>query len=196
MSYIEIYNEKIHDLLNDRKPTKYCHNSDQLTNKEIIVTNEETIIKILYEGNKIRKAASTKMNQFSSRSHTIFRIVSSWFIIDFDLPKFNSFSQIIESEDVHGNVKISHLNLVDLAGSERAEDVVASEYQNNELKYINKSLLELSLAIKGLSKGEKIGNDLSTLNKILRDSLGGNANTAIICNIVTVAVDQTALTLK
>lgn len=92
MGYVELYNEKVYDLLNDRKETRFCHNSElQLTNKEVIVMNETTVIKILLEGNKIRKAASTKMNQFSSRSHTIFRIVSRAFVIVFNSLRFNPF---------------------------------------------------------------------------------------------------------
>lgn len=85
---------------------------------------------------------------------------------------------------------------MDLAGSERAEDVEAADYRMNELKYINKSLLELSLAIKSLSRGEQVCNSNSKLNRILQASLGGNANTAIICNIAIVSVDQTASTLR
>lgn len=88
------------------------------------------------------------------------------------------------------------MNFVDLAGSERAENVIATEYRVNELKYINKSLLELSLAIKSLSNGENVIDTNSQLNKIVRGSLGGNTNTAIICNVATVGVDQTALTLR
>lgn len=80
MGYIEIYNEKVYDLLNDRKLVTINQNGEndvKLTNKEVIVKNGETILNILALRNKLRKAAQTNMNEASSRSHAIFRIVST-----------------------------------------------------------------------------------------------------------------------
>lgn len=78
MGYIEIYNEKVFDLLTERKLVTINQNGEndiKLTNKEVIVQDGETILNILNLGNKLRKAAQTNMNEASSRSHAIFRIV-------------------------------------------------------------------------------------------------------------------------
>lgn len=72
VGYIEIYNEKIFDLLNQRTALTL---RDDLQNKEVLVSKEEAILSLLHTGNKVRSAAFTQMNKLSSRSHAIFRIV-------------------------------------------------------------------------------------------------------------------------
>lgn len=182
VGYIEIYNEKVYDLLKKREAVSISQNGDndvKLTNKEVIVQDGETILNILAVGNKLRKAAQTSMNDASSRSHAIFRIV-------------------IESEDSTGNgpVRVSYLNLVDLAGSEKANDAGTSGTRLKEGNDINKSLLHLGMAIRALSEGKKFVDFRSSkLTRILQASLGGNANTAIICNITPAAMEETASTL-
>lgn len=97
----------------------------------------------------------------------------------------------------NGAVQISYLNLVDLAGSERADQAGTTGSLLQEGGHINKSLLWLGLVIKGLSEGEKFINYRSSnLTRILQASLGGNANTSIICNITPTAADETASTLN
>ncbi|KAG4075536.1 hypothetical protein HA402_003361 [Bradysia odoriphaga] len=181
VGYIEIYNEKVYDLLNERKQVTINQNGDndvRLTNKEEIVSDGDTILNILTQGNRLRKAAQTNMNELSSRSHAIFRI-------------------IIESEDANGNgpVRVSYLNLVDLAGSEKATDA-NNETRLKEGNDINKSLLHLGICIRALSEGKRFVDVRSSkLTRILQASLGGNANTAIVCNITPGAIEETASTL-
>lgn len=84
MGYIEIYNEKVYDLLADRNLVTVTQNGEndiKLSNKEVIVKDGETILNILAMGNKLRIAAKTNMNEASSRSHAIFRIV--WRFVKF-----------------------------------------------------------------------------------------------------------------
>ncbi|XP_037033712.1 kinesin-like protein KIN-7L, chloroplastic isoform X3 [Bradysia coprophila] len=181
VGYIEIYNEKVYDLLNERKQVTINQNGDndvRLTNKEEIVSDGDTILNILTQGNRLRKAAQTNMNELSSRSHAIFRI-------------------IIESEDANGNgpVRVSYLNLVDLAGSEKATDA-NNETRLKEGNDINKSLLHLGICIRALSEGKRFVDVRSSkLTRILQASLGGNAYTAIVCNITPGAIEETASTL-
>lgn len=78
VGYIEIYNEKLYDLLDINTEPKILEKTRGETNvssKEFMVSNEETIMELLLRGNKERKTAGTKMNERSSRSHTIFRLV-------------------------------------------------------------------------------------------------------------------------
>lgn len=127
------------------------------------------------------------MNDLSSRSHSIFRIVIE--------------SKDIGSED--GIVQVSTLNLVDLAGSERADQTKATGERLREGGHINKSLLALSKVIRELGDiGESTTEKLqhipyrdSKLTRILSASLGGNAQTAIICTITPAALEESYSTL-
>lgn len=186
-SYLEIYNEKIFDLLDaTSKLDLKIHESlsgDILTNcTEHICTTPAQISAHMAVGNQNRKIGETNMNERSSRSHTIFKI-------------------IIENRDADGSdseVRISALNLVDLAGSERADQTGASGSRLKEGAHINKSLLSLSLVIQKLSEEESakfINYRDSKLTRILQASLGGNACTTIICAITPVALEETYSTL-
>lgn len=220
----------MYDLLNDRKQVTINQNGDndvRLTNKEEIVSDGDTILNILTQGNRLRKAAQTTMNELSSRSHAIFRIVSlsKWNVVNVSLRIIFVLlpHQIIESQDANGSgpVRVSYLNLgksceciiekqghpivtpfrfllvnlVDLAGSEKANDA-HNETRLKEGNDINKSLLHLGICIRALSEGKKFVDVRSSkLTRILQASLGGNAYTAIVCNITPGAIEETASTL-
>ncbi|CAH2017765.1 unnamed protein product [Acanthoscelides obtectus] len=127
-SYIEIYNEKINDLL-DKSNQGLTIREDIKGNvlldaREAVVDNVDKVMENMMQGNKIRRVAATRMNERSSRSHTIFRI-------------------ILESKDANqkdGPVHISYLNLMDLAGSERVSLTKAAGERLKEGANINKSL--------------------------------------------------------
>lgn len=99
-------------------------------------------------------------------------------------------------------VQTSYLNLVDLAGSERVQQTGATGLRLIEAGNINKSLLSLSLVISQLAEKSAERTDTyinyrnSKLTRILAASLGGNAMTAIICNVTPAALEETASTLK
>jgi centromeric protein E len=115
----------------------------------------------------VRSIAETKMNEASSRSHTVFRVQ-------------------IQSTDTEGSTKMSMLNLVDLAGSEGATKTQTDGLRLREGSNINRSLLALSNVINKLStSGSKsfINYRDSKLTRILQKALGGNSSTAIICTM-------------
>ena len=185
IGYIEIYNEKVYDLLDKNAELKLQGKKGvSVPHKEFLVNNEDIIMYYMQMGNKERKIAGTNLIDRSSRSHTIFRI-------------------IIESTDMHGpkedrTVNTSYLNLVDLAGSERADQTGATGSRLQEAGNINKSLLYLSCVIQKLSENSSdyINYRDSKLTRILQASLGGNALTAIICNITPAALEETYTTLR
>ncbi|KAI9560764.1 hypothetical protein GHT06_011716 [Daphnia sinensis] len=188
-SYIEIYNESISDLLSS---THQKLKVQELAEGHVIVHNlietnvntPDAVLKLMQQGNKQRKVGGTSMNERSSRSHTIFRIIVE------SLPRD-------EADRSDAAVIVSHINLVDLAGSEKASQTNATGDRFREGCAINTSLSALSLVIKQLSEGEGFVNFRdSKLTHILRASLGGNARTAIICNVTPTVLDETSSTLK
>ncbi|KAI8814254.1 P-loop containing nucleoside triphosphate hydrolase protein [Cladochytrium replicatum] len=192
VSYVEIYNEIIRDLLapeNDNlKIREDVTKGVYLEAREEIVTSLKDIDEIMSKGDRNRHVGETNMNERSSRSHTIFQM-----IIESHLRT--------DSDEESKPVKISKLNLVDLAGSERAGHTGAEGIRLKEGGHINKSLLTLATVIGKLSEGgDKIHIPYrdSKLTRILQPSLGGNARTAIICNITTASsfVEETLGTLK
>ncbi|XP_076998770.1 centromere-associated protein E isoform X2 [Tamandua tetradactyla] len=193
VSYMEIYNETITDLLCDTRKMKpliiredYNRNVYVSDLTEEVVNTSEMALKWITKGEKNRHYGITKMNQRSSRSHTIFRM-------------------ILESREkgdpsnCEGAVKVSHLNLVDLAGSERAAQTGAEGMRLKEGCNINRSLFILGQVIKKLSDGQ-VGGFInyrdSKLTRILQNSLGGNAKTRIICTITPISFDETLSTLQ
>uniref|UniRef100_A0A4Y0B5U8 Kinesin motor domain-containing protein n=2 Tax=Anopheles funestus TaxID=62324 RepID=A0A4Y0B5U8_ANOFN len=194
VGFIEIYNEKIHDLLNTANTNlKIVENQCgdvSVNSKECITNCAEQIIQHVEDGNKARKIGETNMNERSSRSHTIFRITIE--------------SRVISSTSGDGSmdneaVQIGILNLVDLAGSERADQSGATGSRFKEGVCINKSLLSLSCVIQKLSENpdkQFINYRDSKLTRILQASLGGNAVTSMICNITPAVVDETYYTLS
>ncbi|CAJ2628859.1 unnamed protein product [Trifolium pratense] len=198
MSYMEIYNEEINDLLAPEHRKLQIHENIErgiyvAGLREEIVTSPEQVLDLMEFGESHRHIGETNMNLYSSRSHTIFRM-------------------IIESRDRNENestdsscdaVRVSVLNLVDLAGSERATKTGAEGVRLKEGSHINKSLMTLGTVIKKLSEGvESQGGHVpyrdSKLTRILQPALGGNANTAIICNITLAQIhtDETKSSLQ
>ena len=148
------------------------------------VNTPDAVVKLMQQGNKQRKVGGTSMNERSSRSHTIFRIIVE------SVPRD-------EADRGDAAVIVSHINLVDLAGSEKASQTQATGDRFREGCAINTSLSALSLVIKQLSEGEGFVNFRdSKLTHILRASLGGNARTAIICNVTPTVLEETSSTLK
>ncbi|KAG9445225.1 hypothetical protein H6P81_016565 [Aristolochia fimbriata] len=177
ISFLEIYNEQILDLLNpssinlqvreDSKKGVYVEN---LT--EIEVASARDVIQQLVQGASNRKVATTNMNRASSRSHSVFTCVieSKW-----------------ESQGVTHH-RFARLNLVDLAGSERQKSSGAEGERLKEATNINKSLSTLGLVIMNLvsiSNGKSLHVPYrdSKLTFLLQDSLGGNSKTLIIANV-------------
>lgn len=126
-------------------------------------------------GEYMRHVGRTEMNDHSSRSHTIFRIVIE--------------SRLRSGEDQ--GVRVATLNLVDLAGSERASHTKATGERLAEGSHINKSLLTLGIVINRLCNpvpGQHIPYRDSKLTHILQNALGGNARTAVICTVTPASV--------
>ncbi|XP_063823595.1 kinesin-related protein 4-like [Ostrinia nubilalis] len=187
VSYIEIYNETVKDLLNDKKNVK-VHETLQgvkVDCTEQVTTSPEEVLKYLKEGEANRQTGATNMNEESSRSHSIFQITIES-------------REHIEGEAEVGCVNVSQLNLVDLAGSERAGQTGATGIRFREGTHINKSLSTLALVIKQLSEDQNkhVNYRDSKLTRILQNSLGGNAKTSIICAITPAAVEETISTLQ
>ncbi|XP_043650382.1 LOW QUALITY PROTEIN: kinesin-like protein KIN-7O [Drosophila teissieri] len=188
VGYIEIYNEKIYDLLNKKNQDLKIHESGNgivnVNCEECIITSEDDLLRLLCMGNKERTVGETNMNERSSRSHAIFRIIIE--------------SRKSDRSDDDAVIQ-SVLNLVDLAGSERADQTGARGARLKEGGHINKSLLFLSNVIKSLS--ENVDNKFisfrdSKLTRILQASLGGNAFTSIICTIKPSIMEESQSTLS
>ncbi|MEJ1270799.1 centromere protein E [Cricetulus griseus] len=193
VSYMEIYNETITDLLCNAQKTKPLIIREDINRNvyvadltEEVVNTAEVALKWITMGEKNRHYGITKMNQRSSRSHTIFRMILES-------------REKGESSNCDGSIKVSHLNLVDLAGSERAAQTGAEGVRLKEGCNINRSLFILGQVIKKLSD-EQFGGFInyrdSKLTRILQNSLGGNAKTRIICTITPVSFDETLTTLQ
>ncbi|CAO0803020.1 unnamed protein product [Mucor circinelloides] len=174
VSYMEIYNEKIKDLLcientspeiiEDKKGI-YVRNL-----KEVIVKTSEEVMNCIREGEGNRHISATDYNERSSRSHTIFQLV------------IESRSKGIPNSANRG-VRLSQLNLIDLAGSEK---VATDVERRKEGAYINKSLLTLGNVISKLTSDEPASHipfRNSKLTRILQAALSGNARISVICTI-------------
>ncbi|NWZ64648.1 CENPE protein, partial [Acrocephalus arundinaceus] len=194
VSYMEIYNETITDLLCDKRKKKPLGIREDVNRNtyvedliEEVVVAPEQVMEWIRKGERNRHYGETKMNEHSSRSHTIFRM-------------------IIESRErsdpananCDGAVMVSHLNLVDLAGSERASQTGSEGVRLKEGCNINRSLFILGQVIKRLCDDPAgfINYRDSKLTRILQNSLGGNAKTVIICTITPVSFDETLSTLQ
>lgn len=195
VSYIEVYNEQVKDLLST-EPThiKIQHDPKLGTIlsgvKEQVVLSPQQVIALLKAGEAQRHVGATDMNDKSSRAHTLFKL-------------------IIESKQrgdpAEAPVRVSFLNLVDLAGSENAKMTNSTGDRAREAKHINQSLLTLSLIIHRLSeekpgalKKQYLPYRDSKLTRLLQASLSGNARIAVICTVSPTikCVDETHNTLK
>ncbi|KAG5679191.1 hypothetical protein PVAND_008778 [Polypedilum vanderplanki] len=199
VSYMEIYNEKVHDLL-DPKPNRQTlkvreHNVlgpyvDGLS--QLAVASFEDIDNLMAEGNKSRTVAATNMNAESSRSHAVFTVILTQTLKD-------------TLSGVTGE-KVSRMSLVDLAGSERAAKTGAVGERLKEGSNINKSLTTLGLVISKLadqSSGVKNRDKFvpyrdSVLTWLLKDNLGGNSKTVMVATISPAAdnYEETLSTLR
>ena len=144
-------------------------------------------------GHQNRHTGSTKMNEKSSRSHSIFRITVE--------SREVAYTEDGDRVSIDGAVRVAQLNLVDLAGSERADATGAEGTRLKEGGNINKSLLFLGTVISQLSDGDAqkhIPYRNSRLTRILQNSLGGNARTAIICTVTPASAfaEESLSTLK
>ena len=171
VSYMEIYMEKIRDLLvpqNDNLPVHEEKSRGVYVKGllEIYVSSVQEVYEVMRRGGAARATAATNMNQESSRSHSIFVIT-------------------ITQKDVQtGSAKSGQLFLVDLAGSEKVGKTGASGQTLEEAKKINKSLSALGMVINSLTDGKSthIPYRDSKLTRILQESLGGNSRTTLIIN--------------
>ncbi|MCO5605302.1 hypothetical protein L7F22_059484 [Adiantum nelumboides] len=197
ISYMEIYNEDINDLFEPENRKLQVHENLEAGIfvaglREEIVSSPNQVFELLEFGEAHRHVGQTNMNVYSSRSHTIFRMV-------IESKDKNALLAGICSSDA---VRVSVLNLVDLAGSERVAKTGAGGVRLREGTHINKSLMTLGNVIKKLSDGAaKQGGHIpyrdSKLTRILQPALGGNAKTAIICTIAPdeIHIDETRGTL-
>lgn len=189
VSYMEIYCERVRDLLNPKSPSNLKIREHQELGpyvqdlSKISVTSYGEIMQLMEDGNKSRTVAATNMNEVSSRSHAVFTII---------------FTQRTETNG-QATEKMSKISLVDLAGSERA---VATGAQGDRLKEganINKSLTTLRNVISGLAKkADFIPYRDSHLTWLLKENLGGNSKTAMIANLSPACVnfEETLSTLR
>ncbi|KAJ8921074.1 hypothetical protein NQ315_015870 [Exocentrus adspersus] len=194
VSYFEIYNEKIHDLLassscvSNRTPLKVREHpiwGPYVVDLSVhTVKTYEELRDWLLQGNKNRATAATSMNEKSSRSHSIFSIELS-------------LCERIKGEDMSRRSKVS---LIDLAGSERLGNSHNTE-KIREGVYINKSLLTLGKVISALAdqkKNQFVPYRDSVLTWLLRESLGGNSLTAMLATIspASTQLEETLATLR
>ncbi|CAO3594499.1 unnamed protein product [Absidia cylindrospora] len=204
VSYIEIYNEKVRDLLNPRnkgnlKVREHPSHGPYVEDlSRLVVKSFGDIEHLMDEGNKARTVAATNMNETSSRSHAVFTIILTQKTMDVKTKQ--------QSE------KVSRFSLVDLAGSERANSTGASGMRLKEGANINRSLTTLGKVIAGLAeqttphstttaKSNKKKDSFvpyrdSVLTWLLKDSLGGNSKTAMIAAISPADFDETLSTLR
>ncbi|EGC37120.1 hypothetical protein DICPUDRAFT_94142 [Dictyostelium purpureum] len=170
-SYIEIYMERIRDLLDTKKDNLKVREEkgkgvwvDGTT--EAYIYGEHDILNVIRNGQANRAIAETKMNAESSRSHSIFILT------------------IQQKNLKEGSVKTGKLYLVDLAGSEKISKTGAQGLTLDEAKMINKSLSSLGNVINALTDGKSahIPYRDSKLTRVLQESLGGNSRTTLIIN--------------
>jgi kinesin family protein 5 len=171
VSYMEIYMERIRDLLmpqNDNLPVHEEKNRGVYVKGllEVYVASEDEVYEVLRRGGTARAVAATNMNAESSRSHSIFVVTIS--------------QKNVET----GSQKSGQLFLVDLAGSEKIGKTGASGQTLEEAKKINKSLSALGMVINSLTDGKSshVPYRDSKLTRILQESLGGNSRTTLIIN--------------
>ncbi|PWZ55151.1 hypothetical protein Zm00014a_039013 [Zea mays] len=187
VSYLEIYNEVINDLLDPTGQNLRVREDAQGTYvegiKEEVVLSPGHALSFIAAGEEHRHVGSNNFNLFSSRSHTIFTLM-------------------IESSargDEYDGVMYSQLNLIDLAGSESSKTETTG-LRRREGSYINKSLLTLGTVIGKLSEGRAthIPYRDSKLTRLLQSSLSGHGHVSLICTITPASsnMEETHNTLK
>mmetsp|Transcript_7168 Transcript_7168/g.15584 ORF Transcript_7168/g.15584 Transcript_7168/m.15584 type:complete len:682 (+) Transcript_7168:136-2181(+) len=187
VSIVEIYNERIRDLLDPKKDNLKVH-EDKVRGvfigevTETYVGCEQEIFDAMRTGNFNRSFAVTNMNEHSSRSHLVFMLT-------------------VEQKNLHDrSVKVGRLHLVDLAGSEKVAKTGASGDRLDEAKNINRSLSALGNVINALTdkKHTHVPYRDSKLTRVLQESLGGNAKTCLIitCSPSSFNEQETISTLR
>jgi hypothetical protein len=202
VSYFEVYNEHVRDLLvpvQSNQPQYYLKIRESPTEGPYIkdltdapVKNISEIMRYMKMGDASRTTASTKMNDTSSRSHAVFTIMLKQIHHDMDTDETTE--------------RMARIRLVDLAGSERAKATEATGARLREGSNINKSLTTLGRVIAALADPKqhrpgKRNKDVvpyrdSILTWLLKDSLGGNSKTAMIACIAPSDYDETLSTLR
>lgn len=172
LSYLEVYNETVRDLLSPGRPLVLREDKQGivaagLTQYRAYSTDE--VMAMLQQGNQNRTTEPTRANETSSRSHAILQVVVEYRVKDAAMNVVN---------------RVGKLSLIDLAGSERALATDQRTLRSLEGANINRSLLALSSCINALVEGKKhIPYRNSKLTQLLKDSLGGACNTVMIANI-------------
>ncbi|CAL0301818.1 unnamed protein product [Lupinus luteus] len=165
LSYLEVYNETVRDLLSPGRPLGIV--AAGLTQYRAYSTDE--VMALLQQGNQNRTTEPTRANETSSHSHAILQVVIEYRVRDSSMNTIK---------------RVGKLSLIDLAGSERALATDQRTLRSIEGANINRSLLALSSCINALVEGKKhIPNRNSKLTQLLKDSLGGTCNTVMIANI-------------
>uniref|UniRef100_A0A8C2H163 Kinesin family member 13Bb n=1 Tax=Cyprinus carpio TaxID=7962 RepID=A0A8C2H163_CYPCA len=198
VSYMEIYNEKVRDLLEPKGSRQALRVREHKVLgpyvdglSRLAVTSYKDIESLMSEGNKSRTVAATNMNEESSRSHAVFNIILTHTLRDLKTGTSGE--------------KVSKLSLVDLAGSERADKTGAGGERLKEGSNINRSLTTLGLVISALAeqgagrnKSKFVPYRDSVLTWLLKDSLGGNSRTAMVATVSPAAdnYDETLSTLR
>lgn len=197
VSYMEIYCERVRDLLNPKNKGNLRVREHPLLGpyvedlSKLAVTSYTDIADLMDAGNKARTVAATNMNETSSRSHAVFTIVFT--------------QKKMDTETNLSTEKVSKISLVDLAGSERADSTGAKGTRLKEGANINKSLTTLGKVISALAEVSKkkkktdfIPYRDSVLTWLLRENLGGNSRTAMVAALspADINYDETLSTLR
>ncbi|KAI5810711.1 P-loop containing nucleoside triphosphate hydrolase protein [Pyronema omphalodes] len=198
VSYFEVYNEHVRDLLVPRRDEPYYLKVRESPTDgpyikdltEVPVRGITEVLKWMKLGDKSRTVASTNMNDTSSRSHAVFTLM---------------LKQIECHDGDETTERLARIRLVDLAGSERANSTGATGARLREGSNINKSLTTLGRVIAALAEDsltkkprrrDVIPYRDSILTYLLKDSLGGNSKTAMIACISPTDYDETLSTLR
>ncbi|KAM6379218.1 LOW QUALITY PROTEIN: kinesin-like protein KIF19 [Pluvialis apricaria] len=178
MSYLEIYNEVIRDLLNPssgfldlREDSRGSIQTAGIT--EVSTTNAQEIMQLLTKGNKQRTQEPTAANKTSSRSHAVLQV---------------TVMQKRQRKAIGKEMRIGKLFMVDLVGSERAAQTQNRGKRMKEGAHINRSLLALGNCVNALrekrgSRAQFVNFRDSKLTRLLKDSLGGNSRTVMIAHL-------------
>lgn len=169
ISYLEVYNEQVMNLLTKSGPLKLREDANGVVVSGLnlkTITNADELLSLLALGNRNRTQHPTDANAESSRSHAIFQV------------------HIRMKNRSTGEKRMVKLSMIDLAGSERGSSTKCTGQRFKEGASINKSLLALGNCINKLADGSKhIPYRDSNMTRILKDSLGGNCKTVMIANI-------------
>ncbi|KAG7209600.1 hypothetical protein KM043_011258 [Ampulex compressa] len=187
MSYMEIYNENIRDLLNPS--TGYLELREDSRGRnvqvsgltEVSTNSTEEVMQLLHRGNRARTMEPTAANETSSRSHALLSVT----VRQSSRPVLNG------DQRLRIRVKQGRLFMIDLAGSERAKQTKNKGKRLQEGAHINRSLLALGNCINALSGGARYVNYRdSKLTRLLKDTLSGNCRTVMVAHVSPAAGHQ------